>query len=133
MESVAHGGHAIIGGFNYGQGSSREHAALAPRYLGFRVALVKDFARIHWQNLVNFGILPITFVNEEDYDKLNQGDILEFSNLRSKIKEGNEFDIKVEGTNQFIKVKHALSARQVEIMLKGGMINWVKDQNQPAK
>ena len=133
MQSVAHGGHAIIGGFNYGQGSSREHAALAPRYLGLRVALVKDFARIHWQNLVNFGILPVTFINEEDYDKLSQGDILEFSNLRSKIKEGNEFDIKVEGTNQFIKVKHALSARQVEIILKGGMINWVKDQNQPAK
>ena len=130
MESVAHGGHAIIAGVNYGQGSSREHAALAPRYLGLRVALVKDFARIHWQNLVNFGILPITFVNETDYDKLKQGDILEFSNLRSKIKEGNEFDIKIEGTNQFIKVKHALTERQVEIMLKGGMINWVKSQQE---
>ena len=128
MESVKHGGHAIMAGFNYGQGSSREHAALAPRYLGLRVALVKDFARIHWQNLVNFGILPITFVNESDYNKLKQGDILEFSNLRSKIQEGNEFDIKVEGTNQFIRVKHTLTERQVNIMLMGGMINWVKSQ-----
>src|SRR5690625_3273580 len=64
------GGHAIVGGYNYGQGSSREHAALAPRFLGLRLAIVKDFARIHWQNLVNFGIVPLNFVNEADYDKL---------------------------------------------------------------
>ncbi|CAM3181583.1 aconitate hydratase [Filibacter tadaridae] len=127
-KSVSHGGHAIVAGFNYGQGSSREHAALAPRYLGLRVALVKDFARIHWQNLVNFGILPITFVDESDYNKLKQGDILAFSNLRSKIQAGNEFDIKIEGTNETIKVKHTLTKRQVDIMLKGGMINWVKSQ-----
>src|SRR5699024_4243517 len=69
-QTVEHGGHAIVGGNNYGQGSSREHAALAPRYLGLRVALVKDFARIHWQNLVNFGILPLTFVDESDFDVL---------------------------------------------------------------
>lgn len=133
MESVKYGGHAIMAGFNYGQGSSREHAALAPRYLGLRVALVKDFARIHWQNLVNFGILPLTFVNESDYNKLKQGDILGLSNLRSKIQEGNEFDIKIEGTDQFIRVKHTLTERQVDIMLKGGMINWVKSQQQPMQ
>src|SRR5699024_738991 len=69
-QTVEHGGHAIVGGNKYGQGSSREHAALAPRYLGLRVALVKDFARIHWQNLVNFGILPLTFVDESDFDVL---------------------------------------------------------------
>jgi aconitate hydratase len=132
LDSVAHGGHAIVAGVNYGQGSSREHAALAPRYLGLRVALVKDFARIHWQNLVNFGILPITFVNETDYQKVDEGDILEFSNVRSKIKEGNEFDIKVQGSNDYIKVRHALTERQVEIILVGGMINWVKDQKQPT-
>ena len=128
MESVKYGGHAIMAGFNYGQGSSREHAALAPRYLGLRVALVKDFARIHWQNLVNFGILPLTFANEFDFNRLKQGDILGFSNLRSKIQEGNEFDVKIEGTDQFIRVNHALTERQVQIMLKGGMINWVKSQ-----
>ncbi len=79
-ESLAHGGHAIVGGFNYGQGSSREHAALAPRYLGLRVALVKDFARIHWQNLINFGVLPLTFAHPEDYDKLNQATFFNFLN-----------------------------------------------------
>jgi aconitate hydratase len=128
MASINQGGHAVVGGFNYGQGSSREHAALAPRYLGLRVALVKDFARIHWQNLVNFGVLPVTFVHMEDYDKLSQGDVLEFSNLRNDIQQGNEFTIKLKGKNQLIYVKHALSERQVEIMLKGGLINWVKDR-----
>lgn len=127
-ETVDKGGHAVIGGYNYGQGSSREHAALAPRYLGLRVALVKDFARIHWQNLVNFGVLALTFVNEEDYDLLAKGDVLEVSDLRNKVKQGNEFTIKVKGKNQQIKVKHALSERQIEIMLKGGIINWVKDK-----
>lgn len=128
MASVDHDGHAIVGGFNYGQGSSREHAALAPRYLGLRVALVKDFARIHWQNLVNFGVLPVTFVHVEDYDKLSQGDVLEFSNLRANIQQSDEFSIKVKGKNQQIQVKHALSERQVEIMLNGGLINWVKNR-----
>jgi aconitate hydratase len=128
MESVNLGGHAIVGGFNYGQGSSREHAALAPRYLGLRAALVKDFARIHWQNLVNFGVLPVTFVNIEDYDKLVQGDVLQFSNLRANLKKSNEITINIKGKNQQILVKHALSLRQVDIILKGGLINWVKDR-----
>jgi len=120
------GNHAVLGGFNYGQGSSREHAALAPRYLGLRVALVKDFARIHWQNLVNFGVLPLTFVNESDYDRLQQGDVLELKDIKTKIKNGNEFTITVKGKNNEIKVTHLLSTRQLEIMLKGGLINWVK-------
>ncbi|WP_226037056.1 aconitate hydratase [Aquibacillus saliphilus] len=128
MASRNLGGHAVVGGFNYGQGSSREHAALAPRYLGLRVALVKDFARIHWQNLVNFGILPITFVNEGGYSKLDQGDVLVFTDLRKKIQQGNEFTISVQGKNQEITVKHALSGRQIEMVLKGGLINWVKDR-----
>ncbi|MCR2823689.1 aconitate hydratase [Lederbergia panacisoli] len=132
-ETVDHGGHAIVGGSNYGQGSSREHAALAPRYLGLRVALVKDFARIHWQNLVNFGVLPLTFVNPLDYDTLNQGDILELKNVRTTIKQGNEFAISVKGQNQIIKVKHTLSERQVDVMLAGGMINWVKSRQKIAE
>ncbi|MCC2252324.1 aconitate hydratase [Virgibacillus sp. AGTR] len=128
-ETVDKGGHAIVGGFNYGQGSSREHAALAPRYLGLRVAIVKDFARIHWQNLVNFGVLPLTFVNEEDYDLLQQGDVLKAADLRRKVKEGKHFNIEVKGKKQQIKVKHTLSERQIDIMLKGGIINWVKDRS----
>ncbi|SDL63699.1 aconitate hydratase [Sediminibacillus halophilus] len=127
------GGHAVIGGFNYGQGSSREHAALAPRFLGLRAALVKDFARIHWQNLVNFGILPLTFVNEEDYAKINQGDVLQLTDLRNKIQQGNEFSISIKGKNQTIAVQHALSGRQVEMMLKGGLINWVRERQNAAK
>jgi aconitate hydratase len=128
-EIVDKGGHAIVGGFNYGQGSSREHAALAPRYLGLRIALVKDFARIHWQNLVNFGVLPLTFIEESDYDKLEQGDILIGEGLRNKIKRGQELNLAVKGKNMEFKVKHALSERQIEIMLNGGIINWVKSRN----
>src|SRR5690606_9130028 len=69
------GGHAVIGGGNYGQGSSREHAALAPRYLGLRLVIARGFARIHWQNLVNFGIVPLEFTRDEDYAAIEQGDV----------------------------------------------------------
>ena len=126
LASTATGGHAIVGGSNYGQGSSREHAALAPRYLGLRVALARDFARIHWQNLVNFGILPLTFVNPEDYDSLEQGDVLQLTNLREAIQSVNEFGVSVKGKDKQILVQHTLSERQIEVMLAGGMINWAK-------
>ncbi|MDL4843135.1 aconitate hydratase [Aquibacillus rhizosphaerae] len=126
MKSRDYGGHAVVGGFNYGQGSSREHAALAPRYLGLRVALVKDFARIHWQNLVNFGILPLTFVNEVDYETLDHGDMLILTDLKNKLQQGNQFTISIKGKDKKIDVQHALSERQTEIMLKGGLINWVR-------
>ena len=128
LESISQGGHAIIGGSNYGQGSSREHAALAPRYLGLRVALVKDFARIHWQNLVNFGVLPLTFVDANDYNKLSNGDVLEISNLRLKLNKGSKFQITIKGKNHVIRVKHSLSERQLAIVLKGGLINWVRSK-----
>ncbi|PWA10371.1 aconitate hydratase [Pueribacillus theae] len=130
MNSRDQGGHAIVGGFNYGQGSSREHAALAPRFLGLKVAIVKDFARIHWQNLVNFGILPVTFVHEEDYDKLEQGDVLIFSNVRKALQLRNELHVEVKDKNFSFSVTHALSERQIDIMLKGGLINVVKDRQQ---
>lgn len=122
------GGHAIVGGFNYGQGSSREHAALAPRYLGLRVALVKDFARIHWQNLVNFGVLPLTFKNEGDYDKIEQGDVLVLKNLRKQIQDGYDVKIEVKGKGEELTAEHALSKRQIDIMLKGGQLNWMKTE-----
>ncbi|MFD1705537.1 aconitate hydratase [Siminovitchia sediminis] len=132
MESAASTGHAVVGGYNYGQGSSREHAALAPRFLGLRVALVKDFARIHWQNLVNFGVLPLTFVNAEDYDQIEQGDVLELTDLRNKIKQSQEFTITVKGKKLSIQVAHALSQRQIEVMLEGGLINLVKERLRKA-
>ncbi|WP_404452386.1 aconitate hydratase [Virgibacillus necropolis] len=128
MESKDSTGHAIVGGYNYGQGSSREHAALAPRYLGLRVAIVKDFARIHWQNLVNFGVVPLVFTDEEDYNKLSQGDILEFNDLRDKIKNSNEFSVTIKGKEGKINVRHALSERQVNIVLHGGLINWIRQK-----
>lgn len=119
------GGSAIVGGSNYGQGSSREHAALAPRYLGLRVVIVKDFARIHWQNLVNFGVLPLTFKNPDDYRQLDRGDVIVLSNLRETIQKRHELTVRVRGTDKEIPVRHDLSPRQVDVLLKGGLINWV--------
>ncbi|MGP4076210.1 aconitate hydratase [Halobacillus sp. K22] len=128
MEIRDQGGHAVVAGMNYGQGSSREHAALAPKYLGLKVAIVKDFARIHWQNLANFGVLPLTFVNEEDLEDLEQGDVLLFKGLRDGIKQSNQVEVEVKGKDKTLKLEHALSERQIEIMQMGGLINWVKNR-----
>lgn len=128
MKSKDATGHAIVGGFNYGQGSSREHAALAPRYLGLRVVIVKDYARIHWQNLINFGVLPLVFTNEEDLHKLSQGDVLEFNDLHNKVKSGNEFFATIKGKDGKIGVSHTLSPRQVGMVLHGGLINWIRQK-----
>lgn len=122
----SNGGHAIIGGENYGQGSSREHAALGPRYLGLRLVIAKSFARIHWQNLINFGILPMTFVNPKDYDTIQQGDVIEINNLKQALK-NNVFTANIVGKNT-IQIQHDLSPRQLEILIEGGLINWVKKQ-----
>ncbi|HSW69243.1 MAG TPA: aconitate hydratase [Gammaproteobacteria bacterium] len=120
------GGHAIVGGENYGQGSSREHAALAPRYLGLQLVITKSFARIHWQNLINFGVLPLTFVDPKDYDKIQMGDILVLNHLREKIQTGGDLAASIEGKNITIPLQHNLSHRQIELVLEGGLINWVK-------
>lgn len=120
------GGHVIVSGENYGQGSSREHAALAPRYLGLHLVIAKSFARIHWQNLINFGILPLTFVDANDYQKINLQDIIVIKNVREVIQHGNDVVATIEGKNINIPLRHRLSPRQVEILLEGGLINWVK-------
>lgn len=125
MNQKERGGHVIVGGFNYGQGSSREHAALAPRYLGLRAVIVKDYARIHWQNLINFGILPLQFANEADYDKLNQEDVLTFTDLRNKFVQGDELSATLQDKTE-IKLAHNLTPRQKEIILHGGLINYAK-------
>ncbi|SDM01826.1 aconitate hydratase [Sediminibacillus halophilus] len=125
METRDAGGHVIIGGSNYGQGSSREHAALAPRYLGLRFVIVKDYARIHWQNLVNFGVLPLEFVHNEDYDMLEHGDVLRVKNLHQTLPATNALEVEVKGKGP-IEAKHSLSSRQIDVMLHGGLINWVK-------
>ncbi|MEN8261579.1 MAG: aconitate hydratase, partial [Pseudomonadota bacterium] len=122
------GGHAVVGGNNYGQGSSREHAALAPYYLGLRVVIAKSFARIHWQNLTNFGILPVTFANPSDYAGIDQEDRLELTNLHAAIKSGAAFQIINTTQDKPIPVQHDLSQRQIEMLLRGGLINWLKSR-----
>lgn len=128
MEVRDQGGHTVVAGSNYGQGSSREHAALAPKYLGLKVAIVTDFARIHWQNLANFGVLPLTFVDPSDLDQLEQGDVLVFKGLRKAIKQSPQIEVEVKGKDKKLKLEHALSDRQIEIMQMGGLINWVKNR-----
>lgn len=123
------GGGFIIGGSNYGQGSSREHAALAPLQLGIKGVLAKSFARIHMANLINSGILPMTFADEADYDRINNGDVLVLENAREQIKAGNELVLKNKTTNTTIRVNTALSERQVDIMLAGGLLNYTRDQS----
>lgn len=118
--------HAIIGGENYGQGSSREHAALAPQYLGLRLVIAKSFARIHWENLINFGILPLTFANPDDYKLVNQNDIIKLNDIYKMLKSGDELIAKLEDKAKEIRLKHRLSGRQVNILEAGGLINWVR-------
>jgi aconitate hydratase len=123
--------HALVAGQNYGQGSSREHAALAPQYLGLRLAIVKGYARLHWQNLINSAILPLTFADEADYDKIEQGDMLIVENIRQTIHDGGDrFCVKVKGKDIEITGRLRASPRQREIMLVGGFSNWVKAKNE---
>lgn len=127
-------GHVVVGGSNYGQGSSREHAALGPQYLGLRVVLAKGFARIHAQNLVNFGVLPLTFADPADYDGIEAGDTLRLQGLWHTLTEGNALTIENVSRQRKFQVCHFMSPRQVQLMLRGGLINWMKEQlsNSPA-
>jgi aconitate hydratase len=119
-------GHAVVGGHNYGQGSSREHAALAPRYLGLRIVIAKSFARIHWQNLVNFGILPLTLASAADYDRLDAGDTLLFEDLRDQVLPASPVIVRNLSKNCEVRAEHGLSPRQCDVMKNGGLINWAK-------
>ena len=117
----------IVGGVNYGQGSSREHAALAPLHLGVKAVLVKSFARIHRSNLINAGILPLTFVNENDYDMINEGDDLVINGVIDDIKNGNNLIIKNNTNGKEIEVNCELSGRAKDIILAGGLLNYTKE------
>ena len=118
------GGGFIIGGENYGQGSSREHAALAPMYLGVKAVIVKSFARIHLANLINFGILPLTFKEGADYDKIAQGDRLSLET--GKLKPGIELVIINESNGEKIPVTHTLNDRSIAILKAGGALAYAK-------
>jgi len=121
----AKGGGIVIGGDNYGQGSSREHAALAPRYLGVRAKIVKSFARIHKANLVNFGILPLTFADPSDYDAIEQGDEITISGIRAALADGaSEIPVTVNGRK--IMTRLDVSERQRRMLLAGGILNLAK-------
>ena len=120
----------VCGGSNYGQGSSREHAALVPLYLGVKAVLVKSFARIHRSNLINAGILPLTFANEADYSKISQGDSLELANVRDCIMNDKPIFVTNLTTGEKIPVNCDLSGRARDIILAGGLLNYTKEQNQ---
>lgn len=118
----------IVGGTNYGQGSSREHAALAPLYLGIKAVLVKSFARIHRANLINAGILPLTFVNEADYDAISQGDVLELADIRAKVEAGEtQLTVLNKTTGKEIPVLCELTGRTKDIMLAGGLLDYTRE------
>lgn len=118
----------IVGGANYGQGSSREHAALAPLHLGVKAVLVKSFARIHRSNLINAGILPLTFQNEADYDKIEQGDTLSLPDVRKAVAAGLPIIVKNVTKGIEIPVDCDLSGRSKDILLSGGLLSYTKDQ-----
>jgi len=121
----AAGGGFIVGGTNYGQGSSREHAALAPMYLGVYAVITKSFARIHLANLINFGIVPMTFVHEKDYEKINQGDVLEIDVVHLERK---TLMLKNKTQGSTIELTHSLSPRDVELIRAGGALAYAKQQ-----
>jgi aconitate hydratase len=122
-------GHVVVGGRNYGQGSSREHAALAPRHVGLRATLVESYARIHWQNLANFGILPLRFADPGDREQVSQGDSLRLKDLHRALQSGSgevEVENLTRGTS--FTVEHDLSERQIERILSGGVIRYMKQK-----
>ena len=119
----------IVGGENYGQGSSREHAALAPLFLGVKAVLVKSFARIHKSNLINAGILPLTFVNAEDYDKIKLGDMLELPNVKDEIANGKQVTVVIKTTGDTIVADCELSDRTRNIIIAGGLLDYTKENS----
>ncbi len=131
LERMPPGPHAIIGGENYGQGSSREHAALAPRYLGLRMVIAKGFARIHRMNLVNFGILPLIFNDPSLYDRLELNDVVVMENVRDQLAgsvDDRTLTLSVPKKNITFMVSHNLFPRMIEVILAGGLTNWTREK-----
>ncbi len=124
----AAGGGLIVGGENYGQGSSREHAAMAPMYLGIKAVIAKSFARIHRANLINFGILPLVFADPRNYDEIEPNAELELPYVRQLLESGKQLIIKNVARHIDYAVEHNLTPRQVQIILAGGLLNYVKSQ-----
>jgi aconitate hydratase len=119
----------VVSGDNYGQGSSREHAVLGPRYLGLRAVIAKTFARIHWQNLINFGVLPLTFLKPEDWRNIDQGDELVMEDIRNDLQTGRELNVFNISKNRGFRVLHTLTDRQMDMVLAGSLITVVRGRS----
>ena len=126
----ATGDHFVVGGDNYGQGSSREHAAIVPRYLGLRAVLAKSFARIHRQNLVNFAVLPLTFLDPVDYDRIQPGDVLGITEPAEQLRGSDPVEVRNETRGETYAMQHRLSSRQVEIIVHGSLLSVIRDRQQ---
>jgi aconitate hydratase len=120
------GGGFVVGGENYGQGSSREHAAMVPMYLGIKAILAKSYARIHRSNLINFGILPLTFEEQDEFQRIQQGDQLRITHFRNGLKVNGLLKIENVTQNRVFKVSHGLNQREIEILLVGGLLNYTR-------
>ncbi|MBT2523051.1 aconitate hydratase [Arthrobacter sp. ISL-28] len=121
-------GHIVVAGANYGQGSSREHAAITPRYLGLRAVVAISFARIHWQNLANFGVLALEFTNAADHDRIQQDDVLLLTGTREALVTGTAILVHNKTRDEAYPVRHSLSTRQIEMLLAGGLIPWLRER-----
>jgi aconitate hydratase len=129
LENKAKGVHnVVVGGLSYGQGSSREHAAICPSHLGVRAVITKSFERIHSANLINFGIVPLLFANESDYDRIAQGDQVEIPNVREAIQKGTTLKARNVTKGFDFEVRHTLTGRQIEIILAGGRLAYTKEK-----
>jgi aconitate hydratase len=126
MACRGNAGSFVVGGDNYGQGSSREHAALAPRFLGLRAVIARSFARIHAQNLVNFGILPLIFEKPVDWEDISQDDVLRMENLRTVLPSGRRVEVRNLTRNRSYRLIHQLSGRQLKMVMAGGLINAIR-------
>ncbi|MEM2451308.1 MAG: aconitate hydratase, partial [Nitrososphaerota archaeon] len=122
----------IVGGENYGQGSSREHAAIAPMYLGVKAVIAKSLARIHKENLINFGIIPLTFKDPSDYDKIDVGDELEIPKLAEAVRKGEPIKIINKTKGMEFVTTYSLIERQKEVLLAGGLLPYIKGKIQAS-
>jgi aconitate hydratase len=121
-------GFFIVGGENYGQGSSREHAALAPRFLGLKAVIAKSFARIHQQNLINFGSLPLVFMDQKDYEDININDTIKMADIREILQKSHQIEIFNVTKNKRFLTEYSLTNRQKDMILQGGLINMVRHE-----
>lgn len=118
-------GSIVIAGSNYGQGSSREHAAISPRFLGVKAVIAKSYARIHRKNLINFGILPLLFDDEQDLNKIDRDDILEIRDIKRALKSGKEIKVENKTKKKTILCRHSLTPREMDELMAGGLINYI--------